>query len=230
MKRLFPLLIILIILSGCSTLPKQEEESLDEIRIALREVVQTASERVEANMHSQMALTTLIPPTSSSLLEQSQIPRLHEHLQTWSRQVLIAFRGATIAMPQLLRPHIERLEMENPRSVMQESDSSATTLLLATYGRDIENEVRSMLAEHLTLSNKTWDMLTDRYGIWSRSRQLLGEDALPMLGGDPTNHLIRTFLNSYLDQLSDEELYLRTTPVFQGTGSFYEILNKKVQQ
>lgn len=230
MKRLFPLLIMLIIVSGCSTLPNQEAGSLDEIRTALREVVQTSSERIEANMHAQMTLLTLVPPSSSSLLEQEQIPRLEEHLGLWSKQVIVAFRGATIAMPKLLNPYIERLEIEDPIAVMQESDSSATPLLLETYQEDIEVEVRSMLEEYLSESKETWKMLTDRYAIWSRSKALLGEKSLPLLGEDPIDHLIRTFLSTYLDQLANEELYLRTTPVFQGTGSFYEILNKKVQQ
>ena len=230
MKRLFPLLIVLIILSGCSTLPNQKGESQDEIRTALREVVQTASERIEANMHSQMTLITLIPPSSSSLLDQKQIPRLAEHLELWSKQVITAFRGATIAMPALLKPYIEKLEIEDPLAVMQESDSSATPLLLASYQEDIEFEVRILLETYLMPSNETWEMLTDRYAIWSRAKELLGEESLPMLGNDATEHLIRTFLSTYLGQLTNEELYLRTTPVFQGTGSFYEILNKKVQQ
>jgi len=230
MKRLFPLLIVLILLSGCSTLPKQKEEGLSEIRTALREVVQTASERIGANMHSEMSLITLIPPSSSSLLDQKQIPRLEEHLELWSKQVLTAFRVATIAMPGLLSPYIEKLEIEDPRAVMLESDSSATALLLAAYQKDIEGEVRLLLEVNLSASKETWEMLTDRYSIWSRSKALLGEESLPMLGGDPTDHLIQTFLSAYLEQLANEELYLRTTPVFQGTGSFYEILNKKVQR
>lgn len=230
MKRLFSLLIVLIILSGCSNLPKQKDESLSEIRTALLEVVQTASERIEANMHSQMTLTTLIPPSSSSLLEQKQIPRLEEHLSLWSKQVITAFRVATIAMPGLLRPYIERLDIEDPRKVMLESDSSASALLLAAYSKDIEGDVRLMLGEGLLASEQTWEMLTDRYGIWSRSKELLGEESLPALDSNPTDHLIKVFLSTYLGQLANEELYLRTTPVFQGTGSLYEILNKKVQQ
>jgi len=230
MKRLFPLLIVLILLSGCSTLPKQKEEGLFEIRTALREVVQTASERIEANMHSKMSVITLIQPSSSSLLDQNQIPRLEEHLELWSKQVLTAFRVATIAMPGLLSTYIEKLEIEDPRAVMQESDSSATALLLAAYQKDIEREVRLLLEEDLLASKETWEMLTDRYAIWSRSKALLGEENLPMLGGDPTDHLFQIFLTAYLEQLANEELYLRTTPVFQGTGSFYEILNKKVQR
>ncbi len=230
MKRLFPLLIVLTILSGCSTLHNQKETGLAEIRTALKEVVQTASERIEANMHSQMTLITLVPPSSSSLLEQKQIPRLEEHLDLWSKQVITAFRGATIAMPGLLNTYIERLVIEDPISVMQESDSSATPLLFATYQKDIERDVRSMLEELLLSSEETWRMLTDRYAIWSRSKTLLGEESLPLLGPDPTEHLIQIFLSAYLSELTKEELYLRTTPVFQGTGSFYEILNKKVQQ
>ncbi|HKL59522.1 MAG TPA: hypothetical protein VJ863_06475 [Sphaerochaeta sp.] len=229
MKRLLSLLIVLILLSGCSTLPKQKEESLSEIRTALREVVQTASERIEATMHSQMTLGTLIPPSSSSLLDQKQIPRLEEHLLLWSKQVITAFRGATIAMPGLLKPYIEKLTIEDPRSVMVQNDSSATALLLASYAEDIEEDVRSMLQGYLLDSGETWDMLADRYAIWSRSKVLLGEESLPALDSDPTDHLIQTFLSTYLDQLTNEELYLRTTPVFQGTGSFYEILNNKVQ-
>ena len=230
MKRLFPLLIVLLVLSGCSTLPKQKDEGLDEIRTALQEVMETASERIEATMHSQMTLMTLIPPSSYSLLEQKQIPRLEEHLELWAKQVLTAFRGATIAMPELLRTYMERLEIEDPLSVMRESDSSATALLLKTYQKDIESEVRLTLETQLQPSSETWQMLTDRYGIWSRSKALLGEAALPILGPDPTDHLFRTFLSAYLEQLTKEELYLRTTPVFQGTGSFYEILNNKVKQ
>jgi hypothetical protein len=155
---------------------------------------------------------------------------LEEHLGLWSKQVLTAFRVATIAMPGLLSAYIEKLEIEDPRAVMQESDSSSTALLLKIYQEDIEGEVRTMLGELLQASNVTWEMLTDRYAIWSRSKTLLGEASLPTLGGDPTDHLIQTFLTAYLDQLTNEELYLRTTPVFQGTGSYYEILNKKVQQ
>jgi len=230
MKRLLPLLIVLTILSGCSNLPKQNDEGLSELRTALREVVQTASERIGANIHSQMDLITLIPPSSSSLLDQKQIPRLEEHLGLWSKQVLTAFRVATIAMPDLLRTYIDALEIEDPLAVMQESDSSATALLLATYQEDIEGAVRLMLEENLLASKETWDMLTDRYAIWSRSKALLGKESLPMLGGDPTDHLIQIFLTTYLRQLANEELYLRTTPVFQGTGSFYEILNKKGQR
>ncbi len=230
MKRFFPLLIILILLSGCSTLPKQKEESLSEIRTALREVVQTASERVEATMLSQMSLMTMVPPSSSPLLDQKQIPRLEEHLELWALQVVAAFRGATIAMPHLLRSFIEQLPIADPVAVMRQSDSSATELLVEKYQEEIEGEVHSMLAEHLAESSKTWEMLTDRYAIWSRSKALLGEEGLPALGPDPQDHLIRIFLSAYLEELTREELYLRTTPVFQGTGSFYEILNKKVQQ
>ena len=221
---------MLIMLSGCSNLPNQKEESLDEIRTALREVVQTSSERIEATMHSQMNLITLIPPSSSSLLDQKQVPRLEEHVSLWSKQVLSAFRVATIAMPGLLRPYIEKLEIEEPLAIMQESDSSATTLLLAAYKQDIEDEVRLMLEENLLDSKETWVLLTDRYAIWSRSKELLGSESLPPLGGDSTDHLIGIFLSAYLEQLANEELYLRTTPVFQGTGSLYEILNRKVQQ
>lgn len=221
---------MLILLSGCSTLPNQKDESLSVIRTALREVVQTASERIEANMHSQMTLTTLIPPSSSSLLDQNQIPRLEEHLELWSKQVITAFRVATIAMPGLLGPHMEKLEIEDPRAVMRESDSSATALLLAANGEDIEVEVRLMLEEGLLVSEQTWEMLTDRYAIWSRSKELLGEESLPALDSSPMDHLIKVFLSAYLGELANEELYLRTTPVFQGTGSLYEILNNKVQK
>jgi len=230
MKRLLLLLITLIILSGCATLPNQKEEREEEIRTALQEVVQTASERVEATLHSQMTLTMLVPPSSSPLLDQKQIPRLEEHLELWSRQVVAAFRQATIAMPQLLRPYIEALQIADPLAVMQSSDSSATALLVTTHQSEIEGEARVMLEAHLKASSQTWQMLSDRYAIWSRSRNLLGEEMLPRLGPEPTDHLIRIFLSAYLEQLTREELYLRTTPVFQGTGSFYEILNKKVQQ
>lgn len=220
---------MLIFLSGCSTLPNQKEVGQEEIRTALREVVRSASERVEATTHSQMNLMTLIPPSSSPLLYQKQIPRLDEHLQLWARQVVAAFRQGTIAMPQVLRPYIDSLEIADPQAVMLRSDSSAAELLMDTYREEIEEEVRSMLEEHLWSGTQTWRMLTDRYAIWSRSKVLLGEEALPILGPDPLDHLIRTFLSSYLQALGREELYLRTTPVFQGTGSFYEILSKKAQ-
>lgn len=228
MKRFFPWLILLILLSGCSSLPHQKEESLSEIRTALREVVLSASERVEANIHSQMSLISMIPPSSSPLLDQKQIPRLEEHLQVWTRQVIAAFRQATIAMPQLLRPYIEKLEITDPLAVMQRSDSSATALLMENYQEDIEREIQVMLAGYLVPSMQTWEILTDRYAIWSRSKALLGEETLPILGPGPLDHLIRIFFSAYLEELTREELYLRTTPVFQGTGSFYEILNKKV--
>lgn len=134
------LLITLTILSGCATLPNQKEEREEEIRRALQEVVQTASERVEATLHSQMTLTMLVPPSSSPLLDQKQIPRLEEHLELWSRQVVAAFRQATIAMPQLLRPYIEALQIADPLAVMQSSDSSATALLVTTHQSEIEGE------------------------------------------------------------------------------------------
>jgi len=180
-------------------------------------------------MLSQMSLMTMVPPSSLPLLEQKQIPRLEEHLELWSLQVIAAFRGATIAMPDLLRPFIEQLEIADPLSVMRQSDSSATELLARNHQQEIEDEVRSMLEGHLSTSSRTWEMLADRYAIWSRSKALLGEESLPSLGPDPKDHLIRIFLSAYLKELTREELYLRTTPVFQGTGSFYEILNKKVQ-
>lgn len=220
---------MLILLSGCSTLPKQQVESQEEIRTALREVVQTASERVEATMLSQMSLMTMVPPSSSPLLEQKQIPRLEEHLELWSQQVVAAFRQATIAMPNLLRPFIEQLEIADPLSVMRQGDTSATELLAKNHQQEIEDEVRSMLEGHLSTSSRTWEMLADRYAIWSRAKALLGEESLPSLGPGPQDHLIRIFLSAYLQELKREELYLRTTPVFQGTGSFYEILNRKVQ-
>ena len=230
MKRLLPLLIVLVLLSGCTSLPYQEEESLDQIRTALREVVQTASDRIEASLHAKMTLQTLLPPSSSYLLDQKQIPRLEEHLDLWYKQVITAFRKATIDMPKLLEFYIQELEIEAPLSVMQESDSSASALLLATYQDEIEIQIRIKLEEYLLASKETWLMLTDRYDIWSRAKALLGDESLPTLGPDPTDHLIKTFLSTYIDQLTNEELYLRTTPVFQGTGSFYEILNKKVQK
>ncbi len=230
MKKYFGLLFILMLLSSCSTLPNQKGVSQEEIRTALREVVLTASERVEATLLSQIPLQTMVPPSSTPLLEQQQIPRLPEHLQTWATQVVAAFRGATIAMPKLLRPYIEKLEFPDPQAIMLASDSSATELLEAKYRQDIEQEVRSILEELLAPSMQTWWMLTDRYAIWSRSKALLGEEALPPLGPDPLDHLIGIFLSSYQDGLAREELYLRTTPVFQGAGSFYEILNQKVRQ
>ncbi len=229
MKRFFPLLAILIFLSGCSTLPNQKEGGQEEIRTALREVVQSASERVEATTYSQMTLLMMLPPSSSPLLEQKQIPRLDEHLQLWTRQVVAAFRQGTIAMPLVLKPYIEKLVIADPQAVMLRSDSSATGLLADTYHKEIEAEVRSMLAGYLKGSTLTWQMLTDRYGIWSRSKVLLGEEPLPILGPDPQEHLVRIFFTTYLETLAREELNLRTTPVFQGTGSFYEILNKKAQ-
>lgn len=163
------------------------------------------------------------------LLEQKQIPRLDEHLQLWTRQVVAAFRQGTIAMPLVLKPYIEKLVIADPQAVMLRSDSSATGLLADTYHKEIEAEVRSMLAGYLKGSTLTWQMLTDRYGIWSRSKVLLGEEPLPILGPDPQEHLVRIFFTTYLETLAREELNLRTTPVFQGTGSFYEILNKKAQ-
>lgn len=229
MKRYLPLLILLLLISGCSTLPKHKEQNLEEISTALREVVVTASERIEAGLHAQTSLITLVPPSSSPLLDQAQIPRLDEHLQLWSKQVLAAFRQATIAMPALLKPYIEAMEFDNPIATRKLSESSASEALETQFRSEIEHDTRLMLGSYLSESKGTWELLTDRYAIWSRAKTLLGEQALPALGGDPDDYLVGLFLSTYRDQLAKEETYLRTTPVFQGTGSFYELLNQRAE-
>lgn len=226
---IIPLLIVPLVFSSCTSFSTLKEQNVSEVRTALENVIQTASERIEATMHAQLSLEELIPSSSQPLLLQKDIPRLDEHLMSWKAQVLSAFRGATIAMPSLLETFRLRLVIEDPLALMRQSDTSATALLNSQFGPAIEKASKELLAIHLQESNATWQMLTDRYGIWSRTHALVGQESLPELDDNITDHLFKTFFTSYWDELTKEELYLRTTPVFQGTGSFYELLNKKVQ-
>ena len=229
MKRYIPLLLFLFLLSGCATSLGQQDDSAEQVRIALQEVVVTASESIEANLHANFELSQLVPSSSVHLLQQTQIPRLQEHLEIWEQQVLTAFRKTTLGMPELLAPYINNLTIEDPIAVMKKSDSSASDLLVEQHGQAIYEEIQRLLSSNLTESTLTWNHLRDRYSIWVDGMVLLGKPRLQNIEEDPLEHLSLIFAQAYAEQLTKEEIYLRTTPDFKGTGSLYEILQQDAQ-
>lgn len=226
MKRYIPLLLLLVLLTGCATTQGQQEDRTEQVRSALLEVLMIASESIEANLHADFQLSQLLPPDSVDLLQQTQIPRLQEHLEIWKQQVLLSFRKATLELPELLVPYINNLTIEDPIAIMKESNSSASDLLVERYGQEIYEEIQNLLSLHLTESMQTWDFIRDRYSIWVEGMVLLGKPRLSDIDENPSFHLSLLFAQTFAEQLTKEEIYLRTTPDFQGTGSLYETLQQ----
>ncbi|WP_155816651.1 hypothetical protein [Sphaerochaeta pleomorpha] len=229
MKRCMVIVLSIVVLVGCKSTSTQTENKTQQLQNALLTAVTEASESVPATLHASLQTKDLLPPESLVLLEQKQIPRLDEYLKVWQQQVILAFRKTTIKIPDLLKPYIEQLQINNPQQLLRSSNSSVSALLNAQFGIQIIGSVQLLLANELTESQKTYEAIYDRYSIWSKGKGLLGEEALPQIAKFPTAHLATIFVELYLKQLSQEESDIRTTPVPQGTGSVYEIFQQELQ-
>jgi hypothetical protein len=223
------IVLSIMLLVGCKSITTQSENKTEQLRSALITAVTEASEAVPATLHATLQTKDLLPQESLVLLDQKQIPRLDEHLLVWQQQVILAFRKTTIQIPDLLKPYIEQLVLDNPEQLLRLSNSSITDLLDKQFGSQIIGSVQLLLAEELADSQKTYETIYDRYSIWSKGKEILNEDPLPQIAKFPTAHLATIFVELYVKQLAQEESDIRTTPVPQGTGSVYEIFQQELQ-
>lgn len=229
MKRFMFIVLSIVLLVGCKSTSIQSENKTQQLQDALLAAVTEASESVPATLHASLQTKDLLPNESLVLLEQKQIPRLEEYLNVWQQQVLFAFRRTTIKIPDLLKPYIEQLQIDNPEQLLRSSNSSVSALLNDQFGNLITGSVQLLLVDELSESQKTYETIYDRYSIWSKGLELLGKEALPRIAKFPTAHLATIFVELYLKQLAQEESDIRTTPVPQGTGSVYEIFQQELQ-
>jgi len=159
-----------------------------------------------------------------------EIPLFHDHLTTWSNQVLGAFRQVVVMLPSLVETSVSSVVWDDSEALLKESNTSATNRLVTEQGSMLAQEVKTMLQDALTNSSITWDLILDRYDIWQKGTTLWGREALPSVTADPFEHLYSYFTTTYLAQLGLEEERLRTTPVPKGSGSFLEIFQQDGQQ
>ncbi|WP_320127437.1 DUF4197 family protein [uncultured Sphaerochaeta sp.] len=228
MKRYIVLVILIVLLVGCKSTSTKPEDKTQKLRSALLTAVTEASQAVPATLHEALTNKDLLPPSSQILLEQNQIPGMEKYLALWHQQVLLAFRKTTIQVPDLLKPYIDRLQIDDPVSVLHSSDTSISKLLNQQFGIEISQAVQELLAKELEESQNTYAIMYDRYGIWSQGITLLGKAPLPQIAKDPTSQLTTIFVATYVKQLSQEESNIRTTPTLQGTGSLYETFQQEL--
>jgi hypothetical protein len=228
MKRFLPILLLTLMLVGCTSLSQDPEKRAEQLREAMVAAVTEASEAVPATLYESLPTIDLLPEQSRPLLYQSEIPLLQENLELWRTQVIQAFRRTSISFPDLLKPYIAKLEIEDPEATLRSSDDSVSALLSEQFGNQIVGSMQLLLAEELAESQETYDSIYDRYSIWSDSLELLGEPPLETIARFPTAHLATLFVQIYLDRLAAEESAIRTTPVPQGTGSVYEIFQQEL--
>jgi hypothetical protein len=222
------ILLSILLLAGCKSTKTEPVEKTQQLRAALLVAVTEASQAVPATLHASLQTKDLLPSESLVLIDQKDIPRLGEYLKLWQQQVLQAFRKTTILIPDLIKPYIDELQISDPEQLFRASDSSVSALLEKQYGNEIIGSVQLLLAEELEESQKTYDIIYDRYSIWSKGLEILSKAPLPSIAKYPTAHLATIFVDLYVKQLAQEEADIRTTPVLQGTGSIYEIFQQEL--
>jgi len=224
------LLLALVLLIGCSTTKNDQALLAPDATYALTEVVKLASQSIDVNLYANTPLATLLPLQTAHFLQMQEIPLFHDHLTTWSNQVLGAFRQVVVMLPSLVETSVSSVVWDDSEALLKESNTSATNRLVTEQGSMLAQEVKTMLQDALTNSSITWDLILDRYDIWQKGTTLWGREALPSVTADPFEHLYSYFATTYLAQLGLEEERLRTTPVPKGSGSFLEIFQQDGQQ
>ncbi len=228
MKR-FPicaLLLLILLLVGCSSTKQRQEVDATAVEQALISVVKLASQSVDANLFSSMG-QRILPAEAIVLSQRSEIPLFLERLDLYKAEVLQAYRQTILEAPTLVAESLARVVWIESPKILQAGNQSATEELLKQQGPALRESLEAVLRRELASSRQNWDMLLDRYSIWQRGTEAWTLEALTGVTVDPLEHQIEFFLSVYLRQLAFQEQQLRTTPVIRGSGSFLEIFQQE---
>lgn len=229
MKRILPFLLILTVLSACTSTQTGQRVTEEEASTALLEVLRLSAHTVETNLYDQYTLLMLLPPEVQHFPPFSEIPRFLELLYTWETQVKQAFRAVMLEMPTLIETASSNIVFTDSLTLITSSNSSASETLAAQQGEGLQEHVRTLLQTNLLPSEATWALINDRYNLWAKANGLWGTANLSQVEADPLRYLEQAFITTYQKQLSAAEATLRTTPVPRGAGSSLEIFQQGKQ-
>ncbi|MGE4455005.1 MAG: hypothetical protein AB7D92_10775 [Sphaerochaeta sp.] len=229
-KPLIPLvMIIVVLLMGCTTTNREEGVSALEAENALREVIVLASQAIDANLFNTVEVEVLLPEEAKHFSTLQEIPLFLDHLESWQEEVLQALRVVLVQTPALLETYMHQVAWEHPQAALIQGDQSASRELRKQQGEAIKEEITVRLQDALKPSNEIWDLLLERYGIWQKGTLLWGERELEEVNTTPLEHLSTLFLETYYEELANQEERLRTTPVPKGSGSLLELFQQDVK-
>ncbi|NCC64496.1 MAG: hypothetical protein EOM15_07555, partial [Spirochaetia bacterium] len=135
MKR-FPicaLLLLILLLVGCSSTKQRQEVDATAVEQALISVVKLASQSVDANLFSSMG-QRILPAEAIVLSQRSEIPLFLERLDLYKAEVLQAYRQTILEAPTLVAESLARVVWIESPKILQAGNQSATEELLKQQG------------------------------------------------------------------------------------------------
>lgn len=228
MKRLFPLLLILVVLTGCSSVRTEDADAVREQRqTALQNALSQAADKVPATLFSTTSTATFLTTNAQPLLSITEIPLLQQNLDTYRSLCQNAFRATLLSMPDVVKGIVQTMHITDPKAVIDRRDDSMTELLATTYATPLKEAISKHLETELADAQAMLGRILTMYRIWDTGKQHVGEKALPEVSEPTLQAYTDLFFDRYIASLRTQEIDVRTTPRLVGSGSLYEFFAKE---
>jgi hypothetical protein len=229
MKRRFPLLLILLVaLSGCSSMRTEDADVVREQRqTALRNALSQATDKVPVTLFATTTTATFLTSSSQPLLTMTEIPLLQHYLGTYRTLCQNAFRATLLSMPDEVKGIAQTMGIPDPKAVIDRRDDSMTELLATTAATPLKEAISKHLETELADAQAMLGRILTMYRIWDTGKQHVGEKALPEVSEPTLQAYTDLFFDRYIASLRTQEIDVRTTPRLVGSGSLYEFFAKE---
>lgn len=222
-------LIVLFVFCSCQTFTSiipirvLKSDYTDEMaELALKSTVKRASESANTRFYQRINTYDFIPEPYSMMIEnQEKIPGMRKLISNWNTDVEEHLREKESIIESAIAQCIDAMILENPKALVEESDTSMTTLMDGLYAKDFKALLEEVFSD---MEMKTLNSMVNHYNAWVLSENFKNKTKLEEIDLiDCKPYLVESIYNYYKnDLLIFEELY-RTIP-----DPFTEDVCKKV--
>ncbi len=215
-KRFVPLLLIVIVLSACSS-TKEVLPSPQEILNAQQAVVLMLEMNVESATESFISLwnptvTDLIPETFSQLLAlQDEVPGLKYYIDGYVQAIKGDVREMVKEIPGFLEKELlPSINIEEPFSLIRGSSDAITRFFASHYSEELESWLTRLIEQKSHKGLKAWDTLIRHYNIYVEGVGRLTQEEAVLLEGNPSQTITITIIRQLIESMKAQEALVRS--------------------
>ncbi len=205
--------IFLLLLVSCASLSSSnsyEAITEDEARQALTTALSSAVANANTEFYKHISTSSFLPSEYQTLTDLTSIPGLSQIFSNWKTYVQDFIYSNLEAFYAFVDSCTLAIEIEDPLSLVEESNTSMTELFSYLYTTDMRSFWTTCMEN---LEQFYVSELLNQYTNWIVSQNLLYETQLQALESVNIKEYLANHLTElYLEKLATEEELFRTTP------------------
>lgn len=184
------------------------EKDADE---AMHLTVERAIDSTNTRFFQKLSTNNYVPDYYIALIEkQNEIPGMKKLIELWNNEVNTVLTQEKEEISSQILTFAQSVEFENPKALVEESDTSGSNQLIQKYSNEFKDLLSSVLEK---LDGSKLETIVKHYNAWVISQNYINKTYIPQLNViDYKSSIVEKAYTYYTETLMMfEELY-RTTP------------------